>query len=208
MKERPILFSGEMVKAILDGRKTQTRRIVKIPQWMQKMSPDLSRAFPDNAFGVTPCLQVPCAYEGDPSVQRLRNPWMWPEPSRLWIRESWTHYDIWKPGPEGYGKILYKATDELGPYKKWHPSIHMFRGDSRINLEITNVRVERLECISHADARAEGMVESERESVTDAFHNLWDKINGKKHPWSSNPWVWVIEFRRISAILSADNVRA
>lgn len=215
VKERPILFSGEMVRAILDGRKTQTRRVVKVPKWIEKLGGDLDRAFPDKAFGVTPCLQVPCSVDG--SVQRLRNPWMWPSPIRLWVRETWNHYDIWTPGPEGYGKAIYRATDEPGKQGGWRPSIFMPRWASRITLKITNVRVERLNEISDADALAEGMSPMEGncgffwkdgepqeipcceccDTPKLRFAELWDTINGKKHPWSSNRWVWVIEFKKI-----------
>lgn len=230
IKERPILFSGEMVRAILDGRKTQTRRVIKMPKWIEQLGGDLERGFADKAFGVTPCLQVPCSE--DESVQRLRNPWMWSDevPVRLWVREKWRAYEPQErrfggtgmfagammrvyanPPIKGESIIVYGADD---PYARhtWMPSIHMPRWMSRINLEITNVRAERLNEISDEDALAEGAPETMSDTyrvrggakreydiigAAGCFSALWHKINGKKYPWSSNPWVWVIEFKKV-----------
>lgn len=188
-KERPILFSGEMVKAILDGRKTQTRRVIKMPNWIKRLGGDLEKGFPDKAFGVTPCLQVPCLVDG--SVQRLRNPWEWPEPSRLWVRETFQPYG------DGFA---YRATPAVPENANWKPSIFMPREASRIDLEITNVRVERLNDITQRDCIREGIAPHDgvRDGVErDTFVELWDEIDGKKHPWSSNPWVWVVEFKKV-----------
>jgi hypothetical protein len=244
VKERPILFSSEMVRAILDGNKTQTRRVVKMPKWIERLNGDFDRAFPDKAFGVTPCLQIPCVHpDGDTSVQRLRNPWGWPEPSRLWVRETWqpirdrspelqekikawfdkndtsnfmNEVDEWAPLPEGQVRAVYAADfgdwafDVDSDLKPWKPSIFMPRWASRITLEITNVRVERLNDISEEDAKAEGasigethilasvfQTTSGRNAYRRGFKELWEKINGKKHPWSSSPFIWVIEFKQI-----------
>lgn len=86
------------------------------------------------------------------------------------------------------------------PKPSWRPSIHMPRWASRITLEITAVRVERLQEISEADVQAEGCTGSPFGKAADAmlFPTLWDSINAKKHPWESNPWVWVVEFKRVS----------
>ena len=219
MKERPIIFSAPMIRAILSGVKTQTRRVVKVPQWLERQSPDMKQAFADKAFGVTPCLQVPCA---DGSVQRLRNPWHWPEPSRLWVRETFAPCLGGAEGPDN--PTLYRADNESGHYERltWKSPIFMPRWASRITLEITNVRVERLQEISEADAKAEGAVyhdnglnqfKQKREGwsmtgETDwnkclgtarfAFGNGWNSLNAKRgYSWASNPHVWVIEFKKL-----------
>jgi len=106
--------------------------------------------------------------------------------------------------------VWYTADGECpepDAYPFSRPSIHMPRWASRIALEITNVRVERLQDISEEDAQAEGVPKSitqygltiDYENYREPFIELWDKINGKKHPWASNPWVWVVEFRKIDA---------
>lgn len=199
IKERPILFSGAMVRAILGGLKTQTRRVFKFKETNQVPS------HPDK-LDFTNYSPIHCPY-GKPG-------------DRLWVRETWNHYDLWTPGPEGYGKAVYRATDEPGKEVGWRPSIFMPRWASRINLEITNVRVERLNDISAEDVVAEGVdlhpdnitrdlepyfPEPTDDLIDDAwtayyrtgFAELWDKINGKKQPWSSNPWVWVVEFKKV-----------
>lgn len=184
IKERPILFSGEMVKAILEGRKTQTRRVMK-PQ-----PPEIG-LFDDHlwlcskkgvwANGHGHQLKCPYGQTGD----------------TLWVRE--THYPL-----DNKGAALYRADGQC-EVAKWTPSIFMFRKYSRINLKISDVRVERLQDISEEDAKTEGLI---REiSAVSTFWNglrnpilayrfLWEKINGRDS-WDKNPWVWVIEFGRI-----------
>lgn len=227
-----------MVQAILSGTKTQTRRIVKMPDWIERLGGDLTNAFPDKAFGVTPCLQVPCVHlDGDTSVQRLRNPWKWPEPSRLWVRESHfqpqaktskcvEYLDGKKKTVTAGGLVLWSDKSDLEKYVQPDngfadaiasnrgrkiSSIHMPRWASRITLEITDVRAERLNDISEEDAKEEGVEpelyadlrpdgelrDGESIAYRASFHELWDKINGKAHPWDSNPWVWAISFRRV-----------
>lgn len=217
MKERPILFSGEMVRAILDGRKTQTRRVVKrIPCTCGNWEPEeMCRRTPEGwqatgHSGVWWCAV--CASEQD----AVRCPYGVPG-DRLWVRETW--------GRNGCSccPVHYKATEpnwefESGdPYWRWRPSIHMPRWASRITLEITGVRVERLQEISEHDAWCEGVRESQRAispvaavpvfwdyflgvpnymRASDSFSSLWSKINGLGS-WEKNPWVWVIEFKRV-----------
>lgn len=177
MKERPILFSAPMVRAILAGTKTQTRRVVK-PQ----------PAGPWAAPGKTAC---PYGLPGD----------------RLWVKET-----IRKTGeyPGGYSTSEYVAdgTPTVADAWPWQRrtlvSIHCPRGLSRITLEVTGVRVERLQDISHADADAEGC--RGRRSADPAlgftitprerFNALWEQINGAAS-WAANPWVWVVEFKRV-----------
>jgi hypothetical protein len=193
-----------MVRAILEGRKTQTRRIVK-PQpigrlWNPPVEP--------------PCLQDdsgrfhPCPYgqRGD----------------RLWVREAWgldaytgdlqfsikyraggDSYVTERNGSDEWVPIYQRYIDGCGlddKWDRWRPSIHMPRWASRITLEVTGVRAERLQDISEDDAKAEGVEPLARQIGTDyrgAFQNLWDSINKDRTPWDSNPWVWVVEFRRV-----------
>lgn len=186
MKERPILFSGPMVNAILENRKTQTRRVVK-PQperdpacgvWFPATTAKRKRHYANEEHfrrGL-PIDWSPYGVVGD----------------RLWVREAWQ---------DGNGGIYYRA-DGIHP-GPWKPAIHMPRWASRITLEITGVRVERLQDISNDDARAEGVPEWDGDEPGDyrgSFRDVWDSINGKRHPWSSNPWVWVREFKRIGGV--------
>lgn len=210
MKERPILFSTEMVRAILEGRKTQTRRIVKkqphgAGEWVRQLA---SWLFPN----VNPYIKLKCPY-GQPG-------------DRLWVRETWFN-DMSFGSPEYY----YRANGEfdeqferhrlgqVGPFK-WRPSIFMPREASRILLEVMDVRVERLQDISEEDAKAEGVTDVEfypddgfplsvghmvgkddgntmlHTTRVKAYSTLWESINGKGS-WDKNPWVWVIEFKKI-----------
>ena len=177
MKERPILFNGEMVRAILDGRKTQTRRVVK-----------------------------DCYLMGGPPEDYLLSRCPFGQPGdRLWVRETWGHNGcLCCP-------IHYRATDpdpDTGnPYFRWYPSIHMMRSASRITLEITNVRVERLNEITRGEAMEEGCPFSNMAAGIDPrdwFSDLWESINGAGS-WSFDPWVWVIEFRKVEDVSSAPN---
>lgn len=178
MKERGMIFNGEMVRAILDGRKTQTRRVMK-PQ-------------PDED-GLAKVINGPWV---DTSERIYRCPFGVPG-DRIWVRETFSPVPDHEE-PAGCSAILY-AADGNGPYGKWVPSIHMPRWASRITLEITGVRVERLNDISECDAKAEG-APTECCVIGDkhflGFRSLWKSIYGDES-WRSNPWVWVIEFKRI-----------
>lgn len=201
MKERPIIFSAPMVRALLDGRKQQTRRILKPqPQMVQG-----KRIAPWEGDGVTLMRLLEqtgkrCPY-GQPG-------------DRLWVRETWQAIDgnelalriMTEPHPSR-GWIEYAATVPEGhePPPRWRPSIHMPRWASRITLEVTGVRVERLQDISTADALAEGVnVHPDHHdkppgsiySPVQAYRDLWEGINGAGS-WDANPWVFVIEFKRI-----------
>lgn len=191
MKERPILFSTPMVQAILAGRKTQTRRVVK-PQ------PDedgLAKFIPSQRWEDTGGKAYTCPYGKVGDV--------------LWVRETW------KEAPEQatWKKYSYKAdyNSHLAQLGKWKPSIFMPKDASRIWLKITNVSVERLQDITNKDAMSEG-IESIDHGVhwrnyvpseiscfihpMHSFESLWTSINGEDS-WNANPWVWVIEFERI-----------
>ncbi len=199
--ERPILLKHEMVRAILDGRKTQTRRAMK-PQ-------------PEGGLDFTPFAPFGVVNgKGNPLICRHGQPG-----DRLWVRETWQHLhnegqkaDEFEQWQQNSIDCFYLA-DESSPNNKpmsgrWRPSIHMPRWASRITLEITDVRVERLQDISAEDARAEGCLKPELppevrgvagDFVADertTFAILWNRINGPGS-WAANPWVWVIEFKRI-----------
>ena len=208
MKERPILFSGPMVRALLDGSKTQTRRAMK-PQPTEFVG----------GPGVTlqdgsPAPLIPLDDSVEPYGREIACPYG-KLGDRLWVRETW--HDA---SSSLHSCALYRADGIDLHWDKWAPSIHMPRWASRITLEITSVRVERLQDISEADALAEGIVEcpipADDEgprrigymvgpddgksglSVTpiQAYRDLWESINGPES-WAANPWVWAIEFRRL-----------
>lgn len=239
MKERPILFSGPMVRAILDGRKSETRRVVKNPPQGWELIDNRNRAL-WQAGATTFAQGCPYGFPGD----------------RLWVRETWATHPL-SEGSEPPYRILMKAdgsnwwTWEHGPERgvesddfpewtpeRWRPSIHMPRWASRLTLEVTGVRVERLQDITEEGAKEEGIGVGQRcgaapgEAVSNicnhckkhrsqhigaarvcpqshgecfstlgyrsAFGWLWDSINGKRPgcDWESNPWVWVVQFRR------------
>ena len=177
MKERPILFSGEDVRAILDGRKTQWREVVK-PQ-PEPVSFGWRFGGRDIGEKVWP-LDAPklCPY-GQPG-------------DRLWVRETWGVNPCYN-GDE----ILYRASGHGSAIIRWRRSSHMPRWASRINLEVTGVRVERLCSISEADALAEGCCPFSDDfgsyHARVAFCQLWESIYGPES-WDANPWVWVVEF--------------
>lgn len=217
MKERPILFSAPMVRAILAGTKSQTRRAVK------------------GVLRAAPPIDTDCIKDRDGLPSKLPGPRDWDlcpygQPGDwLWVREAHAIFEThgqqrkdgerWGPwgglptalSPDG-SKIVYfrEGFDRCAP-GRWRPSIHMPRWASRITLEVTGVRVERLQDISEADAWAEG-VESDFASAEYAakhgslcgrqfrygYANLWGQINGPGS-WGANPWVWVVEFKRIEA---------
>jgi hypothetical protein len=205
MKERPIIFNGAMVRSILAGTKNQTRRVVKPWQGAEpsnKPVPADIAYLPDFT-----CYRSTCPY-GKPG-------------DRLWVREShWWFEDESDPATGYYPPKLtvedvdYRADGDDGR-KVWRPSIHMHRWASRITLEITDVRVERLQGISDADAEAEGVeryhdgIGFKRGSLHGdqnfvdrtafpklAYQSIWELINGFES-WAANPWVWCVEFKRI-----------
>ena len=238
MTERGMIFNGEMVRALLSGRKTQTRRIVKgtdgavkfCKEWDINGKEVFVVLGEKDHTGMNPVLgaiSCPFGAVGD----------------RIWVRETWgvvSHAFSddglmidWVPDRpatainempfgNGYysGHAIYAADGDFtwgddDGYEDgrscWKPSIHMPRAASRILLEITNVRVERLNAISEEDARAEGIIDggcincgepepcgcaNPEPDATDAFAYLWQSIYGQDN-WNANPWVWVIEFKRV-----------
>jgi hypothetical protein len=194
VRERPVLFSGEMVRAILDGRKTQTRRLVTAKSW-DPTDMVLRRVVHhgDPRLGMQ-------AYFGD-EHWGIGCPFGVPG-NRLWVRETWaamvdssTLRAKRKPLPTDSRR--FRADGEMDPGFTWRPSIHMPRWASRLTLEITSVRVERLQEISEHDATAEGFNRLTRDCKVPKFRALWDSLYAKQAPWSDNPWVWVIAFQRI-----------
>jgi hypothetical protein len=207
VKERPILFSGPMVRAILEGRKTQTRRVVKPPRG--KLVWDLSRATNENVG----YLKAPFFHPDDEEELRGR---IWcpygQEGDRLWVRETWA----WSGIDEIQDDVWYRASPinvdgEWPPNVRWRPSIHMPRWASRILLEVTGVRVERVQDISGVDCLSEGFgpggvnPKMGRRWASalclgrDHFREAWDSINAKRgFGWDANPWVWVVEFRKVA----------
>lgn len=191
MTERPILFSAPMVRAILEDRKTQTRRVVKPqphPTWTMNVDKRLRRGIPLGDLLKGSILS---------DTARFRCPYGLPG-DRLWVRETWT--ECKNCGVVNYAAgwkvVCCKACDqELGA---WKPSIHMFREDSRILLEVTDVRVQRVQDISREDAIAEGMPGGQGWPPVEEFSLLWNQINlARGFGWAVNPWVWAISFKRV-----------
>lgn len=183
MAIKPILFNAEMVRAILDGRKTVTRRLVKF----------LSRKNPNWTGYVKDGLML---YNGrnEPCIKKA--PYQLGD--ILYVRESYSELSF------GY---VYKADgeniDHLGNVIKWHPSIHMPKEAARIWLKVTDVRVERLQEMWASDASKEGLQFNKPTTANEmlqAFAELWNSTIKKsdldRHGWDANPWVWVIEFER------------
>ncbi|MEA5436464.1 hypothetical protein [Klebsiella variicola] len=227
MTERGMIFNAEMVRAILDGRKTQTRRIMKVQPESNQLGlllitdstkhSDIGKYHwaESNATGNhvrSKLFSCPFGAVGD----------------RIWVRETWSsdfanYYPndrVWYAADnnrrldievvDGVRGIYSPESDVHVPFR-WQPSIHMPRWASRILLEITDVRVERLNAISEQDARAEGIIDggclncgepepcgcaNPEPDATDAFAYLWQSIYGQEN-WNANPWVWVISFERI-----------
>jgi len=194
-KEHPIIFSGEMVRAILDGRKSQTRRVVKLAKFHADYGkPRLDEAWVDHShdgYGGA-CLKVP--YSGGEmgeTTQRYFPPWVVGD--TLWCKETFL---VRNDGKSAVYRAYMGSVEAAGfgaMYGGWKPSIYMPRWASRITLEVTGVRVERLQEITWLSIVGEGC------SSVGEWICLWDGINGRKHPWSSNPWVWALEFRRVTA---------
>jgi hypothetical protein len=191
-KERPILFSGPMVRAILDGHKTQTRRVVKLDAELRRRGcTSLDGSWWDPSFGGR--LKVPGPHE---TSHRLFCPYGLPG-DRLWVRETWAEF----PSDKDW---IYRANYDGALARKltWRPSIFMPRPACRLELEIVKVRCERLQDISEHDAEMEGdpkrgLISSEN-THRDWYRALWDSINGKRgFGWDVNPWVWVVEFNRV-----------
>ncbi|WP_165856768.1 hypothetical protein [Marinobacter sp. JSM 1782161] len=205
VKERPILMNGEMVRAVLEGRKTQTRRILKPQPWEEYgslLGPSMYAPTVIDQHGCEhPGLEVYGAYTEDGEFA-VKCPYGKPG-DRLWVREAFRSRRVDNlPGDVAYRADHPGAKTVPNSYgHSWKPSIHMPRWASRITLEITDVRVERLQDITESDCDAEGLAPFEMEMIPH-FKLLWESINGAGS-WDANPWVWVIEFRRVEQEVKA-----
>lgn len=211
MKERGMIFNGEMVRAILGGRKTQTRRPIK---WKQTRFTEIGEREDGSRWLWSEDAEHVCDFWHPCPFGAVGD--------RIWVRETWNKYG---------GLLTYRADHdwiddmrkETVCTAKWVPSIHMPRWASRILLEITDVRVERVNAISPEDAESEGLERTNftgfgdepglpsypepdvyfdplkkqwKEYPPEAFAGLWESIYGEGS-WQANPWVWVIEFKRV-----------
>lgn len=209
MKERGMIFNGEMVRAILDGRKTQTRRPVRFPVLDKNLGCELA----GNELA------------GELSAGNYLNSAFGKPGDRIWVRETFRVHSratdvatlVYKASvrnswTEQTHRVPVSVCNKPATPEKWTPSLHMPRWASRILLEITNVRVEQLNVISERDAQAEGVAKLQggfwqhyqpgwtqhQLSARGSFVTLWKSIYGEES-WNSNPWVWVIEFKRVES---------
>ncbi|HFK9631110.1 TPA: hypothetical protein ACH10M_000082 [Klebsiella pneumoniae] len=206
MKERGMIFNAEMVRALLDGRKTQTRRSIK---WKQTRFTEIGEREDGSKWPWSEDAEHACDFWHPCPFGAVGD--------RIWVRETWAEAGASAPDLKlyraNYPEHVPSIYENVPPAEeiRWTPSIHMPRTASRIQLEITDVRVERLNAISEEDARAEGIIDGgclncgEPEpcgcanpdpDATDAFAYLWQSIYGQES-WNANPWVWVISFERI-----------
>ena len=233
MKERPILFSGSMVRALLERRKTQTRRIFKLKggtDWIKSIHQDGGGNW--IAWSTNESNLPEFTKRAYPNGEGMRCPYG-TVGDRLWVREGFgftakipvsSHAQAMRDRFAPPNWMAFRADDPLGNWC-WHPSIHMPRWASRITLEITDIRVQRLQEISEEDAVAEGMLPEEVTQqgyddfqISDAapiekrlakilgrgfftgklqFGYWWDSINAKQAAWGTNPWCWCITFKRL-----------
>lgn len=224
-RQAPILFRPEMVRAILAGVKTQTRRVITRRNSYVDGQTVTADFWDELQFNKTAWIDPgpsPAGNEGP--YLKVRRPWMkdgrqvdesvhrvyprlWTG-DRLWVKETFC--------PDWCDHVIYRADDPTGKgarkagysaEPKWKSSIHMPKKYSRIRLELLSVRPEQAHNISDSDVRLEGISENEidwwrrwldpRDCAGHAFAMYWEKINGKKHPWYTNPWLWVYEFKRV-----------
>lgn len=222
MKERSIIFSGPMVRAILEGRKTQTRRvIVPQPKWLvygkREIAPHSllviseGRILCCDEIGVRNLITIACLSEQGKSIKILYR-----KRARLWVREAWRlsgsaqmpdRNEI--PSFASRDTIVYRVDEEWnGP---WRSPIHMPRWASRLTLEITKIRAERVQEISRDDCFAEGItidqsLSQDTPAITatwpiECYRQLWDSIYTKRgFGWDVNPWVCVIEFKPLAVV--------
>jgi hypothetical protein len=223
IKERPILFSAPMVRAILEGRKTVTRRALN------------ERALKNIGYGAQlgECHELPSEGPLHPnSIDYYNDFCPYGQPGdRLWVRETWARIRVAQAPDQEW--VVYRESDNRTDYGgPWKPGIHMFRRDSRILLEIIAVRVERLKDISDEQAQAEGIIPVPKtnedshqfwrnyhlsgdgtfcvRTPKESFKSLWCHVAGgsfpkgeaaykaSPHSWDANPWVWVVEFKQVT----------
>src|SRR5450759_1583123 len=200
IREHPILFSTPMIQALLAGKKTQTRRVVKLRK---------GDTVGNISSGGKIEEYIICDKDGDEVPFEFTCPYG-SIGDRLWVRETWA--DGLDASTMKHFAV-YKASHGLLPGQKWRPSIFMPRWASRITLEITGVKVERVQEISGQDVIAEGVdykdiwgsfstpdydafLDAQEKIAVEAYQELWDKINGKRgYRWDTNPYIWAIEFK-------------
>ncbi|EIW8529615.1 TPA: hypothetical protein RR044_003097 [Klebsiella pneumoniae] len=199
MSERGMIFNAEMVRALLDGRKTQTRRPIK---WKQTRFTEIGEREDGSKWPWSEDAEHACDFWHPCPFGAVGD--------RIWVREAFRVHSR----ATDVATLVYKASErnswteqtrrvpvavcnKPATPEKWTPSLHMPRWASRILLEITGVRVERLRSMSQDDARAEGVIAASGPMEAGlAFRELWDSIYGEES-WKANPWVWVIEFKRV-----------
>jgi hypothetical protein len=189
---KPIIFSTDMVRAILEGRKTQTRRILRPRPVKYPIQPVLLDIQPDEGarFSYGPDR------DGNPIIGLKVKP-HYNKGDSLWVRETWRVHS----SDEGTCCYEYKADGKTKG--TWRPSIHMPRSAARIYLKVSNVRAERLQNITIDDAIAEGVQDLHvysDDGLISTYKRLWDSLNGMRigYAWDDNPWVWVYEFERVA----------
>ncbi|HDE1970509.1 TPA: hypothetical protein PCF58_004834 [Klebsiella pneumoniae] len=199
MSERGMIFNAEMVRALLDGRKTQTRRPIK---WKQTRFTEIGEREDGSKWPWSEDAEHACDFWHPCPFGAVGD--------RIWVREAFRVHSR----ATDVATLAYKASErnswteqtrrvpvavcnKPATPEKWTPSLHMPRWASRILLEITGVRVERLRSMSQDDARAEGVIAASGPMEAGlAFRELWESIYGEES-WKANPWVWVIEFKRV-----------
>ena len=214
MKEHPILMNGAMVRAVLDGGKTQTRRVAKFKPRAAGCNLSFSAMRVGHYMTGNPGAGFVLHSGAGDRTFPLICPYGQPG-DRIWVRETFS--DVYGAGGDEDRRkkeVMYRANGETDPYViggRWTPSIHMPRWASRILLEIVSVRVERLNDCCEADALAEGVKAEPCDHVRlsceeigccgptakGMYAALWDQINGAG-AWAANPWVWVVEFKRVT----------
>lgn len=212
MKERPIIMTAESVRAILAGRKSQTRRLIKDQRsegdWLYVDRGARTYAYRADLVGRGgDAMRSLCPYGAPGDRLYVKEAWaagldtdgdIVPDARHVIYRERNPTHEAWYVSSPG----LHESWEVVGQ-TGWRSPMFMPRWASRLTLAVTGVRVERLQAITEADAIAEGVTLPERmathydDTHRDAYAALWDRINGKRAPWASNPWVWVVEFRQV-----------
>lgn len=201
---KPILFNTAMVQAILDGRKTTTRRIIKVNTDLDFIGCSSTGGYFDTAAFGKGCYEKILDAK---IIERVKAPYM--PGDILYVRETWgisnplgdfarnnrTAEYVYKAG-YSKGERIPMAREQEKNLGVWKPSIHMPKVAARIFLKVTSARVERLQDITEEGIRAEGITEEWPPHAMDKFQELWDSTT-KEYKWRLNPWVWVIEFERI-----------
>lgn len=197
---KPILFNTAMVQAILEGRKTTTRRLVKVNSSLDFIGCSSTGGDFDTAAFGKGCYEKILDAK---IIERVKAPYM--PGDILYVRETWKQYEkrVGRGNQCHLEKFYGYKTDESNPKNpsefydgNWKPSIHMPKVAARIFLKVIGVRVERLQDIAEQGIKAEGITEEWPPHAMDKFQELWDSTT-KEYKWRLNPWVWVIEFERI-----------